>query len=221
MRYRRYPSRGRPPALTEALDELVMLLQASIEIANAERWALEIGDLPVPANLQQSMRRSAYEVTVVDALHRIARRYFDQHGYRAVWERAFQTGRRGRPESIDISLFNTAAQQEIRLELGLYSKSKLREDARKLARLTPTVFVGHGTVQNLLMLWEINEETLTMDTARAAMAEFKADSKALVKEDGTYLVTPLLASSVDLFVAKSGASRHATVGLFSLIAPAP
>jgi hypothetical protein len=198
-----------------------MLLQASIEIANAERWALEIGDTPAPASLQQSLRRSAYEVTVVDALHRVARRYFDQHDYRAVWERPFQTGMRGRPESIDISLFEIAAERETRLELGLYSKSKLSEDAKKLARLTLTALEGYGTILNLLMLWEINEERLTADTARTTMAKFKAHSNGLVIEHGTYAIVPLLASSVDLFVARSGASRHATVGLFSVMPQLP
>ena len=101
MRYVHYPSIGRPQALTETFDELVMLLQASLEIASAERWALEIGGAPVPPSLQPTLRRNACEVTVVDALYRVARRYFDQHGYRAVWERSFQTGQPGRPEVVD------------------------------------------------------------------------------------------------------------------------
>lgn len=110
-----------------------MLLQAAIEIANAERWALEIGDAPAPPSLQQTLRRSAYEVTVVDVLHRVARRYFDQHGYRAVWERAFLTGQRGRPESVDISLFESATGSETRIELGPLHKDEAqrrREEAR-------------------------------------------------------------------------------------------
>ena len=54
-----------------------MLLQASIEIANTERWALERGEKPAPAALGGMLRTGAYEVTVVDRFHRLARRYFE------------------------------------------------------------------------------------------------------------------------------------------------
>lgn len=216
MRYVHYPSIGQPQALTKELDELVMLLQASIEIANAERWALEIGDLPIPASLQATLRRNAYEVTVVDALHRVARRYFHQHGHRAVWERTFQTGKPGRPESIDISLFNDATHIETRIELGLYSKAKLNEDATKLARLAATVIDGYPSVQNLLILWEISEKKLTRKIVVDAMSDFKADAGALEIDNGQQVIRPLLASGIDLFVGKRSASRCATVALFQL-----
>lgn len=216
MRYVSYPSRGKPSAFTRELDELLMLLQASIEIANAERWALEIGDAPAPASLQQTLRRSAYEVTVVDVFHRVARRYFDQHGYRAVWERAFHTGKRGRPESADISLFDGTRGRETRLELGLYSKAKLTEDAQKLDRLTINTLDGYETVENLVMLWEVREERLTKSTSRSAMAEYKRHAAAVRLSDPSRIVVPLIASSIDLFTAKSGTGRRATVGLFTL-----
>jgi hypothetical protein len=195
---------------------MVMLFQASIEIANAERWALEIGDSPVPAPLQQALRRSAYEVTVVDIFHRIARRFFEQYHYRAVWERPFQTGKAGRPEAIDIALFDAEAHEETRLELGLYSRTKLKSDATKLARLAADFIQGFETVHNFLMLWEITEERLTKITSRTAMEAFKADSAEITLAQGAYVARPLLASSIDLFVAKSGASRQATIGLFQM-----
>jgi hypothetical protein len=218
MRYVHYPSIGKPQALTQELDELVMLLQASIEIANAERWALEIGDAPIPASLQANIRRNAYEVTVVDALHRVARRYFDQHGHRAVWERTFQTGKPGRPESIDISLFNDVSHTETRVELGLYSKLKLREDARKLARLVGTAADEYPGVQNLLILWEITEKKLTRSLVVQAMSDFKTDAASLQIDSGQQVIKPLLASGIDLFVGMRSASRCATVGLFKLVA---
>lgn len=198
-----------------------MLLQASIEIANAERWALEIGDLPTPAGLQPNLRRSAYEVTVVDVLHRVARRYFDRLGYRAVWERPFRTGSRGRPESVDIALFDSASQREVRLELGLYSAAKLRDDSQKLARLSTTPLDGFGTIENILLLWEVTEEKLVQATARDAMRKFKVDAASALAAGATHRVAPLLASSVDLFVAESGAGRRATAGLFELVPQAP
>jgi hypothetical protein len=216
VRYVSYPSKGKPSALTRELDELVMLLQASIEIANAERWALEIGDAPAPASLQQTLRRSAYEVTVVDVFHRVARRYFDRHGFRAVWERPFHTGRRGRPESADISLFDSTAGKETRLELGLYSKAKLTEDAQKLVRLTASTLEGYETIENLVMLWDVKEEKLTKSTSSNAMAEFKRHAAAVRLSDRSRALSPLIASSIDLFVARSGSSRRATVGLFKV-----
>jgi hypothetical protein len=216
LRYVTYPSQGRPPALSATLDQMVMLFQASIEIANAERWALEIGDSPPPVALQQALRRSAYEVTVVDIFHRVGRRFFEQYQYRAVWERPFQTGKAGRPEAIDIALFDAESHEETRLELGLYSKTKLRNDATKLARLAADVIQGFEVVNNILMFWEITEEKLTRNTSRTAMEAFKSDASGLTLDNGTYAARPLLASSIDLFVARSGASRQATIGLFQM-----
>lgn len=182
MRHVSYPTRGRPDGVAGERDELVMLLQASIEIANAERWALEIGDAPAPPTLQQNLRRSAYEVTVVDVLHRVARRYFAQQNYRAVWERPFHTGNRGRPESVDICLFRNGIAavgdspavpgKEVRLELGLYSATKLRADCSKLARLAPTLLDGFPVLENLVLLWEVEEQPLIKATSREALATY-------------------------------------------------
>ena len=194
-----------------------MLLQASIEIANAERWALEIGDRPAPSSLRQNLRRTAYEVTVVDIFHRVARRYFDRHGFRAVWEQPFHSGGRGRPESVDISLFDSAAGESTRLELGLYSKTKLKDDARKLEKLASNTLGAFRLVDNLLLLWDVREQRLTQATATAAMNTFKIDAAtATAALSSGMTVAPVLSSSVDLFVAKSAGARHATVGLFSV-----
>lgn len=218
MRYVSYPSVGRPLALSQQRDELVMLLQASIEIANTERWALEIGDLPPPPSLQHALRTTAYEVTVVDVLHRVARRYFERHGCRAVWERPFRTSQPGRPEAIDIALFDAAARTETRLELGLYSARKLSEDSTKLSRLAATSLPDFETVENLLLLWEIDGNALTQATSRSAMTRFKRDADAAFRDEDPWTVTPILASSVDLFVSRNGASRCATAGHFELCA---
>lgn len=75
---------------------------------------------------------------------------------------------------------------------------------------------GYATVENLLMLWDVKEERLIRSTSSDAMAEFTTDAAAIALQDPTVAVAPLLASSVDSFVAKSGSSRRATVGLFHL-----
>lgn len=226
MRYVSYPTRGRPDGVAGGRDEMVMLLQASIEIANAERWALEIGDSPPPPSLQQNLRRAAYEVTVVDVLHRVARRYFEQQNFRAIWERPFHTGKRGRPESIDICLFRKGsdaegdkpaiAGKELRLELGLYSATKLIADCKKLARLASKTLDGFPVIENLVLLWDVEEQPLIKATSKEALARFQVDAKSVFKDGQAFTAVPLLASSIDLFVAKNGASRRATAGLFEV-----
>jgi hypothetical protein len=202
--------------LTLERQELVMLLQASIEIANAERWALEIGEPAPPASLQQSLRRTAYEVTVVDNLHRIARRYFAQRGALGVWERPFPTGLRGRPETVDVALFNDVASTETRIELGLYTNSKLRTEASKLARLATDALPDYPTIENLILLWLVDEETLTKQTPGEAVRRFRDASTTINASHPDFRVLPLLASSVDLFTARPGGSRRATAGLFQV-----
>src|SRR3954454_17529480 len=82
-----HPGVGKPPTLTTALEELVVVLQGAIELANVERWVLEHGEADPPSGLSGALRKSAYEVTVVDRFHRLARRDFDRRGYVSVWER--------------------------------------------------------------------------------------------------------------------------------------
>jgi hypothetical protein len=216
MRATRYPGRGRPPAVIQALDELVMLLQASISIANTERWALERGESAPPPALTGLLRDRAYEVTIVDIFHRLARRHFEQGGFRAVWERPFRTGARGRPFSVDLSLFDPTGGAERRVELGAYSKAKLEEDATKLKRLSLEAAVpGFGNVESFVALWAIRSDKLTSQRATVWMHTFKTDAAA-VSANSTFSALPLLSSSVDLFAANSEEHRYATVGLFQV-----
>lgn len=214
MRLTRYPSRGKPPAVTQALDELVMLLQASLSIANTERWALEYGEQPAPTALSGLLRRNAYEVTVVDRFHRLARRHFERGGYRAVWERPFPTGSRGRPPTVDVSLFDAQEQVESRIELGSYGKSKLESEAAKLHQLAGAVLPGYGTVVNLIALWDVRSTRLTRGEGKTAIDRFKSDASAV--STGAFTVSPLLASLVDLFAVEPGDHRHAVVALFKV-----
>lgn len=87
-----------------------------IELANVERWVLEHGEADPPSGLSGAPRKSAYEVTVVDRFHRLARRDFERRGYVTVWERPLTTGNVARPKVIDVSLRTALAQ--FRLDLG-------------------------------------------------------------------------------------------------------
>lgn len=214
VRITRYPSRGRPAALTETLDELVMLLQAAISIANTERWALERGEQTAPPALTGLLRHDAYEVTVVDHFHRIARRHFERADLRAVWERPLQTGTPGRPPSVDVALFDSLGGLETRIELGLYTKAKLRSDATKLHGLAAKTLQGYASVVNHVVLWEVKSSRLTDAEANKSMTKFKADAVAVSAD--AFSVTPLLASAVDLFVVEARRHRHAVVGLFDV-----
>ena len=191
-----------------------MLLQASLAISNTERWALEWGDNDPPAALKGLLRTDAYEVAVVDSFHRIARRYFEQNGYYAAWERPFPTGQQGRPYSVDVSLFHSASGTEVRLELGGYTKAKLKSDAKKLHDLTSQTLSGFGTVQNHVLLWDLMSSRLTEKAATRAMKKFK--SHAADVSTGGLLVEPLVASAIDLFVAEPGKHKHAVVALFDI-----
>lgn len=214
MRFTRYPGRGKPPALTQTLDELVMLIQASLSIANTERWALEHGEQPPPQVLAGLLRDSAYEVTVVDHFHRFARRHFERGGDRAVWERPFPTGRQGRPPSVDVSLFNAQGASETRIELGIYNKAKLSLEAAKLQGLATTTAAGYPTIRNLIALWEVRHSRLTKTEATSAMKKFKADATKV--STSAFTVSPLLASAVTLFAPDPKKGRYAVVALFEV-----
>jgi hypothetical protein len=205
---------GKPPAVTQTLDELVMLLQASLSIANTERWALEQGEEPPPQALAGLLRTSAYEVTVVDHFHRLARRHFESRSYRAVWERPFHTGTQGRPPSVDVSLFRAEEGTETRIELGLYTKAKVNSDAAKLHQLREISLPGYGTVRNLIALWDVKSTRLTAAEGTKAMKRFKRDAAAI--STNAFTVNPLLASAVDLFVVEPAAHRYAVIGLFEI-----
>jgi len=191
-----------------------MLLQASISMANTERWALERGEQPPPPVLTGLLRNSAYEVTVVDQFHRLARREFEKGGYRAAWERPFPTGSQGRPLSVDVSLFHSLNTTETRIELGTYTKKKLKEDATKLRDLRATTLLGFETVLNLIALWEVKSERLTGAEATKSMRKYKDAAADL--SIGTLAVSLLLASAVDLFSVSPDDHRHVVVGLFEV-----
>jgi hypothetical protein len=214
MRHVSYPTAGRPPADKAILDELVMLLQAAIDLANTERWALERGELKAPTEVAHNLRQDAYEVTVVDQFNRIARRFFERQGYRSVWERPFRTGKRGAPKSVDVAAFNEAKQSELRIELGRYSKGKLREDAVKLALLIPDALPAYSDVMNIILLWEIIRTKATKKAVVSSMSRFEAD--ALRASGDKCTVAAVLASSTELFVAEPRRQRHVTVGVFEV-----
>jgi hypothetical protein len=206
---------GKPPALTTELEELVVVLQGAIELANVERWVLEHGEQAPPAGLTGLLRRNAYEVTVVDRFHRLARRDFERRGYVSIWERPLSTGQVGRPKAIDVSLFKTAQNEEVRLELGLYTKKKLADDAKKLFNETgKPCLVGYTVARNLIALWNLREQKTTQAVARDWMSRFKSDSAAVCTN--TMTVTPLVAWTMDLFVAEASGARYTIVGLFEV-----
>jgi len=197
------------------MEELIVLLQAAIEAANVERWALEHGEARPPAGLKGLLRTNAYEVTVVDAFHRLARRHLERHGYVGVWERPLLTGRRGRPKAIDVSLFHDATKKESRIELGLYTKSKLRDDARKLHREQGNPGLpGYEIEFNLLAFWELKPAKTTALVIDDWMQTFINDAADVSTAD--YTVQPLLASTMDLFAAETSGHRYAVVGLFEV-----
>jgi hypothetical protein len=215
MRRIAYPSRGRRAALDIELGELLILLLGSIELANVERWALQHGERSAPPGLEGLLRTSAYEVTVVDRFHRLARRDFERQGYVSVWERPLTTGQRGRPKTIDVSLFDTSASEETRLELGLYTKTKLRDDAQKLFDERANPFLdGYSVRHNFIALWALREQATKGDTARQWMRTFLADAAEVSTDAMT--VRPLVASTMDLFIADANHARYAVVGLFEV-----
>ncbi len=157
--YTMNPARGRSPALTDDLHELLALTYCAIEATNVERWGLEFG-APEPPNIGGTLRRNAYETDVVGNLHRIGQRYWLQRGEAAVWERPFLTGARGRPPAVDIALFNQAGNKETRLEFGLYgsatsplSKAKLNTDIKGLVKHAGDKANGYPNVENYMLHW--------------------------------------------------------------------
>jgi hypothetical protein len=148
----------------------------------------------------------------VDHFHRIARRQFERSGFRAVWERPFPTGKRGRPPAVDVALFAVANGAETRIELGLYSKTKLRDDATKLAALSP--MPAFPDVTNLIALWDVRSDRLTQQQATAWMKTFRDHAAAI--STSAITVAPLMASAVDLFSADPADTRYVVVGLFKV-----
>jgi hypothetical protein len=207
---------GRAPASRTQFQELVVLVQAAIDIANVERWALGHSELSPPAGLKGLLRTNAYEVTVVDIFHRLARREFERSGYVAIWERPLLTGARGRPRTVDVSLFKENAKTESRVELGLYTRTKLKNDAKKLFDESGTPGLpGYSIDFNVLALWDIAAVKTTDELLKNWWRTFVADGKAASTKD--YRVRPLLGSIVDLFTPRAGANQYAAVGLFDVV----
>lgn len=126
-----------------------------------------------------------------------------------------KTGNRGRPRAIDVSLFDTANSEEIRLELGLYSKKKLNDDANKLFNEKGNPGLpGYQVGRNLIALWELREQKTTQAVARDWMKRIASDAAAV--STNTMTVDPLVASTMDMFVAHARASRYAVVSLFEV-----
>lgn len=192
-----------------------MLAQAAISIANTERRVLDRDAL---AAVQGAMSKGAsYEVTVVDRFYTLAQRSFQARGMGAVWERRFATGGRGRPKSIDVSLFGPDKSKppvlkETRLEFGLYSRTKLQDDATKLYELRQTTTGLYNTVRNLVILWEEADERMTAATLQARLGQMMSDAQDL----SPMTVQLMMVSGVDLFTEAEDLHRTAYVGLFQV-----
>ena len=160
---------GRPTQTARGnLNELVMLMEAAVALANVERWVQESVSAAARAKAGSSIltdaiknagKRDSYEVSVVDGFMRLGAISFAAHGSEAVWERTFPTGKKGRPLSVDVCLFNGKRKEEARVEFGLYTLSKLRSDAKKLA-IDLSAPEPHD-VSNFVMLWRTRESGVT------------------------------------------------------------
>lgn len=227
MRFVEYPTAGPPPALTNELEELVVLTHGAVEATNVERWALQFGAPPAP-DLVGALRRSAYETDVVGTIHTLAQRYWERRGEAAVWERPFPTGQRGRPPAVDIALFNAATGTETRIEFGLCSvtaagnltRTKLAEDVEKLVDLAPSTLDNYPNVRNYVILWhQFRGPRLTMTKARrVAVRRMFVDFAASVTDrlEGA-AVTMMMVSGGPLFSETANLRHWVAVGLFSVI----
>lgn len=217
MRFRDLPTRGRPTALTNELEELVVLTLGAIESSNVERWALAFG-AALPPILPGTLRTNSYETEVVGSVHRLGQRYWERRGEAAIWERPFLVpGQTGRPPAIDIALFNSVAGTETRVEFGLYTKTKLGKDAEKLAKLSATTEDGFGTVTNYVVLWLDRNDKLTGPARRRLVRRFQGDAEAVASVDvPTMAVELLMISGCDLFTDRAGNNHWVAAGLFKI-----
>jgi hypothetical protein len=217
VRRRRYAHAGQPKADHQRIGEWVYLLEGALESANITRWILERDALELPKELSQSERKHAYEVTVVDEFHRLAQRSFERQEVAAMWERPMLTGARGRPEAIDIALFDKGQGVESRLEFGLFTVGKLRSDAEKLASLSTRTLPSFSAIENYVLLWL--ERTTKPNSDAELRRNAKGFSEAAAKVEGAR-VEHVLTSAVDLFSSEINEPRVATIGLFE-VTPAP
>lgn len=213
---------GRPTGTArQNLNELVMLMEAAVALANVERWVQEsvsttarakVGSSILTDAIKNAGKRDSYEVSVVDGFMRLGAVSFAAHGSEAVWERSFPTGKKGRPLSVDVCLFNAKRNEEARVEFGLYTLGKLRSDAAKLAIELSTP--EPHTVTNFVMLWRTLEENVVVSDKAWRN---KCISDAAKASTPTYEVKMQVASEQDMFVAGSADKRKVQVGLFSVL----
>lgn len=203
------------------LNELVMLMEAAVALANVERWVQDSITTTARAKAGASIltdavrnagKRDSYEVSVVDGFMRLGAVSFAAHGSEAVWERTFPTGNRGRPVAVDVCLFNVKRNEEARVEFGIYTLDKLKSDAKKLgADLSAP---ENHTVTNFVMLWRTREsgvvasdrlwrDTCIVDAKKASTTRYQVKME--------------VASEQDMFVAGSNSKRKVQVGLFSVL----
>lgn len=208
-----------------------MLAQAAISIANTQRRILDHvlariqkdGNAHLPATLRSSKRHHSYEVTVVDQFYQLGQQSFAHHGSVAMWERPVhdaKSGRqeqRGRPSSVDISLFNAKKGEESRIEFGVYSKDKLKKDAKKLAALSEYKVDKYPNISNYVILWDDRRTPLTKD--KVVEWSKKCEKAAKDASTKTYTVKLQLVSSADLFCEDTSQPRVSDVALFSIMKP--
>ncbi|MBM7331362.1 hypothetical protein JS562_51680 [Agrobacterium sp. S2] len=226
MRVVQYPKKGRPASrIAKNLQELVMLTQAAISIANTERRVLDrVGNsireknkTLLPSSVD-SERTSAYEVTVVDLFYQLGQQSFAAHGSAPIWERPFKTGKRGRPKAVDVALFRHSHHEETRIEFGAYSKSKLKKDAKKLRDLTGSPLIpGISSVSNYAILW--NERDTRLTAASVNQWTLNCEADAASASSTSMVVTLEMTSSVDLFSEVASQYRVADVAIFSVTVP--
>lgn len=214
---------GRPTQTARGnLNELVMLMEAAVALANVERWVQEsvsaaarekAGTSILTDAIKNAGKRDSYEVSVVDGFMRLGAVSFAAHGSEAVWERSFPTGKKGRPLSVDVCLFNGRRKEEARVEFGLYTLGKLRSDSKKLA-LDLSAPELHR-VSNFVMLWRTREAGVTATDKGWRDTCIKDASSASTT---AYEVKMEVASEQDMFVAGSADRRKVQIGLFSVVA---
>lgn len=190
------------------------LLEGALESANITRWILDRDAPQLPSGLSAKERHHAFEVSVVDEFHRLGQRSFERSGQAAMWERPILTGRRGRPESIDIALFDQTAGAETRLEFGIYSATKLKEDSEKLARLAPSTLAGFPQTDGFVLLWS---ETTSLPNSGRELVKASAKFSAAAAKVTAATVTHLATSAIDLFSSELDKPRMATVAAFQVV----
>ncbi|WP_154793246.1 hypothetical protein [Occultella kanbiaonis] len=197
-----------------------MLMEAAVALANVERWVQasvasaareKAGNSILTDDVRHAGKKDSYEVSVVDGFMRLGAVSFAAHGSEAVWERTFPTGKQGRPLAVDVCLFNGKRAEEARIEFGLYTLTKLKNDARKLA--VDLSDSEEHTVANFVMLWRTRESAV-----RASDTTWRDQCHGDARKASTsaYTVKVEVASEQDLFVAAGNDKRKVQVGLFSV-----